>query len=102
MSEDRYRITRGLIWLYFALLLFEGVLRKWILPSLSNPILIIRDPLVVLIYLSAFGDGSLSLRNGWNLAIALLSIASFAASFLAETVSLPVMLYGYRTNFLHL
>ena len=30
----------------FLLLLFEGALRKWVLPSLSNPLLIIRDLMV--------------------------------------------------------
>src|SRR5690606_1076949 len=31
------RSLKFLIWLYFALLLLEGVLRKWVLPGLSNP-----------------------------------------------------------------
>src|SRR3984893_17277631 len=44
---------RRLIWLYFWVLIFEGALRKWIVPSLSHPLLIIRDPLVLLIYLQA-------------------------------------------------
>lgn len=38
---DRVRI---LLWVYFFLLIFEGALRKWILPSLSNPLLLAREP----------------------------------------------------------
>ena len=37
------RNIRRLIWLYFWLLLIEGALRKWVAPSLSNPLLIIRE-----------------------------------------------------------
>src|ERR1700704_2356784 len=53
-SEDRQlRTLRRLIWLYFWLLIFEGALRKWLVPSLSAPLLIVRDPVVLLIYLQA-------------------------------------------------
>ena len=43
---------RRLIWLYFWLLMFEGALRKWV-PPLSAPLLVVRDPLVLLIYFHA-------------------------------------------------
>jgi hypothetical protein len=47
------RIKVG-IWLYLLLLIFEGCLRKWVLPSLSNPLLIVRDPLALwLLYMAA-------------------------------------------------
>jgi hypothetical protein len=47
------RIKIG-IWLYLLLLIFEGCLRKWVLPSLSNPLLIIRDPLALwLLFMAA-------------------------------------------------
>jgi hypothetical protein len=40
------RIKIG-IWLYLILLIFEGALRKWVLSGLSNPLLLIRDPLAL-------------------------------------------------------
>ncbi len=40
--SDNLILKKG-IWLYFFLLLFEGALRKWVLPSLSAPLLIVRD-----------------------------------------------------------
>ena len=49
-----------LIWLYFWLLIFEGALRKWIFPSFSAPLLIVRDPIVILIYLVAIAEGIFS------------------------------------------
>ena len=44
---------RRLLWLYLWLLIFEGAFRKWIVPQLSSPLLLIRDPVVVLIYVLA-------------------------------------------------
>ena len=37
-------LLKKLFWLYFLLLVFEGALRKWILPHYSAPLLLIRDP----------------------------------------------------------
>ncbi len=54
------RNIRRLIWLYFWLLLFEGALRKWVAPQLANPLLIIRDPVVLLIYALALQGARLS------------------------------------------
>ena len=35
------------IWLYFLLLIFEGALRKWLLPGLATPLLVVRDPIAM-------------------------------------------------------
>lgn len=44
---------KAAIWLYFILLIFEGAFRKWFLPDLSTPLLVIRDPLAVWIFIKA-------------------------------------------------
>jgi len=36
-----------LLWTYFWLLIFEGALRKWLLPGLSTPLLLVRDPVAI-------------------------------------------------------
>ena len=41
------------IWMYFLLWIFEGALRKWVLPSLATPLLIVRDPVAVYIIIKA-------------------------------------------------
>ena len=41
---------KRLIWLYFFLLIFEGTLRKWVLPQFSDVLLVIRDPVALVIY----------------------------------------------------
>jgi hypothetical protein len=89
-----------LIWLYFWLLIWEGALRKWIFPSLSAPLLVVRDPVVILIYAIALARGVFPF-NRFVLATFALAGLSFAASF-SLIDHLGIMLYGLRTNFLHL
>src|SRR5262245_29565441 len=73
---------RRLIWLYFWLLLFEGSLRKWVLPQLTNPLLIIRDPIVLLIYLLAI-RARVFPRNAWVFSLGVIALLSVLESFLA-------------------
>ena len=41
------------IWLYFLLIIFEGAIRKWVLPGFATPLLIIRDPVAFYILFKA-------------------------------------------------
>jgi hypothetical protein len=107
-TEDRLKAhIRRLIWLYFSLLLIEGALRKWVLPQLSNPLLIVRDPVVILAYLLAI-RARLFPWNGWVYAAAAIGGLSFATSFIQLWPYIPptqialVSGYGFRANFLHL
>ncbi len=93
-------MLKALIWLYIVLLIFEGSLRKWVLPGLAEPLLIVRDPVVLLIYAIALGKGWFP-KNGFMLVLAGLSVASVAASFLAGQGNLIILGYGLRTNYLH-
>ena len=52
-----YAFIKKLIWVYFLLLLFEGALRKWFFPSLSQGLLIVRDPIAIWIYYIAYTQG---------------------------------------------
>lgn len=104
-EKTRRNIVR-LIWLYFWLLLFEGALRKWVLPGLSNPLLIIRDPIVLLIYLLAI-RARVFPKNGWVISLFTIGAISVVFSFVklapwfAPTQILFVSLYGFRSDFLH-
>lgn len=101
-GEDPYKVIRWLIWLYLALLIFEGALRKWVVPGMSNALLIARDPVVLLIYLAAIALRCFPSKNVWIIALVALACLTFAGGFLAQRVNLLVMAYGMRTNFLHL
>lgn len=96
---------RCLVWVYFWLLIFEGALRKWVLPGLANPLLIIRDPIVILIYLIAMGS-RLFPTNVLVIGTIVLGAVNAVASFIVQASgghgTLLITLYGLRTNFLHL
>lgn len=98
--NDPLRFTRQLVWLYFWLLLFEGALRKWIVPGLSTALLIVRDPVVIAIYFAAAQRGVFP-RSAFVACTAVLAVLCTAASA-AGVGSVFVTLYGVRTDFLHL
>ncbi|MGI9087935.1 MAG: hypothetical protein ACR2HH_09385 [Chthoniobacterales bacterium] len=106
-EEKKLRRIRQLIWLYFWLLIFEGALRKWALPQLSNPLLIVRDPVLLLAYLLAFRAGVFPL-NRWVYAFGIIGLLSIALSFIPLWPYLsPLKIalvagYGFRADFLHL
>lgn len=104
-ERHRLMVLRRMIWLYFVLLILEGALRKWTIPSLSGPLLIVRDPLVLLIYVQAVRCRRFPV-NGPVLAYFLL-LSSFFLLALFQTIAgigggPLVTIYGLRTNFLHL
>jgi hypothetical protein len=104
MSRHRIRIYQGierLIWLYFWLLIFEGALRKWVLPSAANILLIVRDPVVILVYFYAWRVG-LFPRNKYILFGALIGALTFFLGLIATGGSLLIVLYGFRAHFLQI
>jgi hypothetical protein len=94
------RITKWAIWLYILLLIFEGALRKWVFPGLANPLLLVRDPVLLLIYAFALGSGVIP-RSRFLMVLAGLLVASVVFSFLAGQYNFWVILYGLRCNYLH-
>lgn len=109
MTEEAATIRRirWLFWLYLVLLVSEGALRKWVAPSLSNPLLIIRDPIALLIYLLALRAG-LWPRNVFVTSIVILGFVSWFVAifvlqrFLPLSRALMISGYGFRSDFFHL
>ena len=88
------------IWVYFFLLLFEGALRKWFLPSLAGPLLILRDPIVIWVLFSAYNNG---LVKNSVLALMMVSIGLiglYTAIFLGHG-NFYVAVYGARILIFH-
>ena len=99
------RQVKVLIWVYFWLLILEGSLRKWVLPSLSDPLLLIRDPVVLLIYLQAIRGGFFP--HHWLVKTTIwLGVVTFfwgcVHVFDGNYLTLVVTAFGVRTYFLHL
>jgi hypothetical protein len=99
-KNDKCRNIKIGIWLYIFLLIFEGSLRKWILPSLSSPLLIVRDPVAFYILVKAFKSGILK-KNRLIILFPLLGFISFITALVFGHGNLFVALYGLRPFILH-
>ena len=97
-----YAVIRKLIWAYFLLLLFEGAFRKWFLPSLSQGLLIVRDPIAIWIYYLAYAQGIFPLENKYVQRLFQWTMASVLLSFLINQAHPYAIAYGARTNLLHI
>jgi hypothetical protein len=94
------RLIRRLIWCYFWLWFAEGAVRKWLLPQYSGYLLLVRDPLVIWIYILAFFR--LRFRPLWPwLATGVFSVVMGLEGAFSPVRDPLVALYGLRTNLLH-
>ena len=98
---------RALIWTYFGLLIIEGALRKWVVPGLSNPLLVVRDPVALAIYFVSLRAGVFP-RGPWFITLLVLGIMCAICTYLTLEPYLPmkqitlVCGYGVHANFFHL
>ena len=96
-----YAFIKKLIWAYFLLLLFEGALRKWFLPGLSQGLLIVRDPVVIWIYYLCYVQGVFPLNNKYLRRCFQWVAIAVVLSFLINRAHPFTIAYGARTNLLH-
>lgn len=100
LPKDPNHILKVGIWVYFFLWIFEGALRKWFLPALSMPLLIVRDPIVLWLIILASRRGLLKF-NVYMAGMIFLGIVSlFTALFLGHG-DIAVAVYGARTLLLY-
>ncbi len=99
--EGEYSFIKKLIWVYFLLLLFEGALRKWFLPGLSQGLLIIRDPVVLWIYLVCYSKGLFPSSNNYVIKLFQWTLLASALSIIINQAHPATIAYGARTNLLH-
>ena len=100
-KDENYGLIKKLIWFYFILLLFEGALRKWFLPGLSQGLLIIRDPIVLWIYYLCYSQGIFPSSNKYIVKIAQWTLLATALSIIINQAHPATIAYGARTNLLH-
>ena len=99
-EASQTRLIRNLIWLYLILWLIEGGLRRWVLPGLASPLLLIRDPLVIVIYCLA-ASYNLFPANGFVVWGTFLGLLSFVNAMMLGHGNFFVAFYGVRCDFLH-
>lgn len=93
----------NIIILIYWLLIFDGALRKWLLPSLEKPLYFLKDPFVLYVYYLAFKyqlwpkDDKLFL-----VCLAMIGCVSLWAAIQGACgiASIPTLLYGLRMYFL--
>lgn len=88
------------IWLYFLLWIFEGALRKWILPSLATPLLVVRDPIAIYIILRALYL-NVKFMNPYVVLSSIFTLLGLAITLTFGHGNLFVGLYGARIMLLH-
>lgn len=83
------------VWLYFILLVFEGALRKWLLPGLATPILIIRDPLAIWLIYKSWRLQMLT-SNFYLTSMVVIGIVGFFTAIFLGHKNLAVAFFGTR------
>ena len=89
---DRDKLIKRLVYLYLFLILYDGVLRKWILEGLSTPIMMIKQVIAVLICL--FGIRFFSRMTWWERSFFVIGIMVFMTSLLFGHQNIIVAIYG--------
>ncbi|UOQ66423.1 hypothetical protein [Hymenobacter volaticus] len=99
-AKDPNRLLKQGVWAYFLLLIFEGALRKWFLPGLATPLLIVRDPLVVWLLFVTWQRGLLP-ANPYMIGMMLIGLLSTFTAVLFGHGNIAVAIYGARILLLH-
>jgi hypothetical protein len=73
---NRMSLLKKLFWVYFLLLIFEGALRKWVVPQLSAPLLLVRDPVALWILVEAYRTNKWPEK--WSIVTGVLAFALFS------------------------
>lgn len=88
------------IWLYFVLWVFEGALRKWFLPSLATPLLVVRDPVAIYIIIKAL-NSKIHFTNPYVVYGWLTTVFCLLFTIMFGHGNLLVGIYGARIMLLH-
>lgn len=102
-NRDNLRWLKRWIWLYFWLLIFEGALRKWAFTSLSGPLILVRDPVALIIYIEAYRCHKLSMKTIRPIAFLTVVLVALAGAQILMGVATPaIALFGLHSYVLHL
>ncbi len=98
--NDPFKRIKIAIWVYFLLIIFEGALRKWILPGLATPLLVIRDPVAFYIIVVAIQKRIVPSNPYLFFAIFIGFFSILTAMFFGHG-NIIVAIYGARILILH-
>lgn len=98
--EKKIQFIKNGIWLYIILLIFEGSLRKWVVPSLSTPLLVVRDPLAFILIFKSMQIKMLN-RNAILASFIVVGTIAFFTALIFGHQNLIVAAFGARAIILH-
>lgn len=96
-DKDKIKIC---FWIYLFFVIFEGGLRKWILPGVSDIFLVIRDPIII--YVLYLGLKNKLLKDFFAKFLIVISLISFFTTLFWGHHNVSVAIYGLRIVGLHL
>ncbi|PRY54503.1 hypothetical protein B0I27_102270 [Arcticibacter pallidicorallinus] len=99
-ANDPPKVLKQAIWVYFLLILFEGALRKWVLPQLADPLLVVRDPIAIFLIGYSWYKGVLP-NSLMMYGMMALTVAATVAGLTLGHGNLTVAVYGARIFLLH-
>lgn len=99
-NTSRNDDMKTVIWAYIILLVIEGGLRKWILPGLASPLLLVRDPLAIWLIFTAWNRGILPSNIYMTLLMSIGAFGILTTVFLGHG-NLPVAIFGARPYLIH-
>lgn len=99
-SKKSHNLLKKIIWGYFWLWVFEGALRRWVLPGLSTPLLIVRDPLAIAILYMAFKQ-RLPFLNAYTYVAFFSTLVCIPLAAIWGHKNIFVALFGARIMMLH-
>ncbi|HKB44460.1 MAG TPA: hypothetical protein VKC90_08720 [Chitinophagaceae bacterium] len=99
LSREMRLLKQG-VWIYFLLLVFEGALRKWILPGLATPLLVIRDPIAIWLIIKSLKRGLLTVNFYLFMMVLIGLVGLFTALFFGHGNFL-VAAFGARILLIH-
>lgn len=100
IADDSLKWIKVAIWVYFFLLLFEGALRKWVLPFLSTPLLVVRDPIAVYIIFMAIRRRLLA-PNVILIGVSAIGVVGIFTALFIGHGNLAVAIFGARILLVH-
>jgi hypothetical protein len=99
-AEAEILLLKRAVWAYFLLLIFEGALRKWFLPGLATPLLIIRDPIALWVVYKVWNMGELP-KSFYLTGMVMIGLLGIVTAILFGHGSFPVAIYGARILMIH-
>ncbi len=100
VEKDPLSTLKLAIWAYFFLWIFEGALRKWVLPSLATPLLIVRDPIAIYLIVRAMYL-NVKFSNAYIVFASIVTLLSLIITITFGHGNLFVAIYGARIMMLH-